>query len=135
MDIRVIHQFREGNQAADFLAKQGELGSNVVYEDLQLLSRFLRGLIRIDKAELPSIPIYARCVHAGSSAMWYVLIGGLTRDAIGKAAVAAANHVDKILSRIRCKSKQAGREKMLSACLPPSSTFQLATCILPRVIT
>ncbi|KAL5998652.1 hypothetical protein ACLOJK_009596 [Asimina triloba] len=57
MDIRASYQFQEGNQAADFLVKEGELGSNAVYEDLQLLPRFLRGVIRIDKAWLPSIPV------------------------------------------------------------------------------
>lgn len=34
MDIRVLHQFSEGNQVADFLAKQGELGSNIIYDDI-----------------------------------------------------------------------------------------------------
>lgn len=57
MDIRILHQFREGNQVTDFLAKQGELGSNVIYEDLQHLLRFLKGVIQIDKVELPSIRI------------------------------------------------------------------------------
>lgn len=57
MDICVLHQFREGNQAIDFLAKQGELGSNVFYDDLQQVSRFLKGVIWIDKVGLPSIRI------------------------------------------------------------------------------
>ncbi|KAL5993736.1 hypothetical protein ACLOJK_040994 [Asimina triloba] len=49
MDTLVTHQFREGNQAAEFLAKQGKLGSNEVYEDIQQVLRFLKGVIRIDK--------------------------------------------------------------------------------------
>ncbi|KAL5984394.1 hypothetical protein ACLOJK_018498 [Asimina triloba] len=52
MNVRFIHQFREGNLAADFLAKLGESGSNRIYEDLQDLPRLLRGIIRIDKTDL-----------------------------------------------------------------------------------
>lgn len=55
MNICVLHQFIEGNQAADFFAKQGELGSNVIYDNIQHLLRFLKGVIQIDKARLPSI--------------------------------------------------------------------------------
>ncbi|KAL6012791.1 Glycerol-3-phosphate acyltransferase 3 [Asimina triloba] len=50
MNVRFAHQFREGNQVADFLAKLGESGSNRTYEDLQDLLRLLRGIVRIDKS-------------------------------------------------------------------------------------
>ncbi|KAL5993748.1 hypothetical protein ACLOJK_041006 [Asimina triloba] len=56
MDTLVTHQFREGNQAAEFLAKQGKLGSNEVYEDIQQVLRFLKGVIRIDKSQAHSLP-------------------------------------------------------------------------------
>ncbi|KAL5978321.1 hypothetical protein ACLOJK_029438 [Asimina triloba] len=42
MNVRFIHQFREGNQAADFLAKLGESSSSRIYEDLQDLPRLLQ---------------------------------------------------------------------------------------------
>ncbi|KAL5977558.1 hypothetical protein ACLOJK_041456 [Asimina triloba] len=50
MNVRFAHQFREGNQVADFLAKLGESGSSRTYEDLQDLPRLLRGIVRIDKS-------------------------------------------------------------------------------------
>ncbi|KAL5987559.1 hypothetical protein ACLOJK_035307 [Asimina triloba] len=55
MNVRFIHQFREGNLAADFLAKLGESGSNRIYEDTHDLPRLLRGIVRIDKSGLQAI--------------------------------------------------------------------------------
>lgn len=53
--FRVLHQYREMNQAADFLAKQGELGSNSIYDTYDHLPRLLKGIVRIDKVGLPAI--------------------------------------------------------------------------------
>ncbi|KAK0586367.1 hypothetical protein LWI29_005771 [Acer saccharum] len=55
MNVRIVHQSREGNQAADFLAKLGESGSNVIYEEFQELPRLLQGIVRIDRSGLPAI--------------------------------------------------------------------------------
>ncbi|KAL5999771.1 hypothetical protein ACLOJK_038056 [Asimina triloba] len=55
MNVRFIHQYREGNLAADFLAKLGESGSNRIYEDIHDLPRLLRGIVRIDKSGLQAI--------------------------------------------------------------------------------
>ncbi|KAL6011417.1 hypothetical protein ACLOJK_001865 [Asimina triloba] len=43
MNVQFVHQFREGNQAADFLAKLGESDSSRTYENLQDLPRLLQG--------------------------------------------------------------------------------------------
>ncbi|KAI9191517.1 hypothetical protein LWI28_009422 [Acer negundo] len=49
VNFMVVHQIREANQAADFLARQGELGGNLTYEGHQNLPRFLRGVMCLDK--------------------------------------------------------------------------------------
>ncbi|KAK0573059.1 hypothetical protein LWI29_002443 [Acer saccharum] len=54
-NVRIVHQFRERNQAADFLAKLGERGSNVIYEEFQELPRLLYGIVRIDRSGLLAI--------------------------------------------------------------------------------
>ena len=55
MNVRIVHQYREGNQAADFLSKLGERGSNVIYEEFHDLPRLLQGIVRIDRSGLPTI--------------------------------------------------------------------------------
>ena len=55
MNVRFVHQYREGNQAVDFLAKLGERGSNVIYEEFHELPRLLQGIVRIDRSGLPAI--------------------------------------------------------------------------------
>ena len=50
----VLHQYKEGNSAADFLAREGEMGKNIIYDDQHLLPRFLKGVLRIDRLGLPS---------------------------------------------------------------------------------
>ncbi|KAK3199205.1 hypothetical protein Dsin_022620 [Dipteronia sinensis] len=44
----------EGNSAADFLAREGEMGKNNIYEEQHLLPHFLKGVLRIDRLGLPS---------------------------------------------------------------------------------
>lgn len=50
-----VHQFREGNQAADFLIWKGEVGQNLTYEGHQNLPWILKGIIRHDKLGFPRI--------------------------------------------------------------------------------
>lgn len=52
--IRVIHQFHEANQIADFLTKQYELDSNATYDNYDQLPKMLKGIMRIDKLGLPT---------------------------------------------------------------------------------
>ncbi|KAK4833981.1 hypothetical protein QYF36_014386 [Acer negundo] len=54
VNFMAVHQFREANQAADFLARQGKLGRNLTYEGYQNLPRFLRGVLHLDKLGFPS---------------------------------------------------------------------------------
>lgn len=42
MNILFNHQFREGNQVADFLARMGESGQNVLYENFQDLPQHIK---------------------------------------------------------------------------------------------
>lgn len=51
----VLHQFHEGNQAAYFLARQGENGHNFCYEGSQDLPWLLKGIIWLDKLGLPHL--------------------------------------------------------------------------------
>ncbi|KAK0598914.1 hypothetical protein LWI29_000693 [Acer saccharum] len=53
VNFRVFHQYREGNSAADFLAKEGARGTNIFYDDQLSLPRFLHGVLRIDRLGLP----------------------------------------------------------------------------------
>ncbi|TXG59223.1 hypothetical protein EZV62_013796 [Acer yangbiense] len=53
VNFMVFHQYREGNSVADFLAKEGARGKNIFYEDQLSLSRFLQGVLRIDRLGLP----------------------------------------------------------------------------------
>ncbi|XP_035546597.1 ribonuclease H-like [Juglans regia] len=48
LNFVVVHQLREGNSAADFLAREGEMGLNVTYNGNQDFPRFLKGIVRLD---------------------------------------------------------------------------------------
>ncbi|XP_035547386.1 uncharacterized protein LOC118348919 [Juglans regia] len=52
---RFQHVYREGNRAADWLAKAGALGSEWVVSSSDNLPRVLRGLIRLDSLGFPSL--------------------------------------------------------------------------------
>ncbi|KAK4844984.1 hypothetical protein QYF36_026727 [Acer negundo] len=54
VNFMVLYQYRKGNSAAYFLAKEGEMGKNIIYEDQHLLPRFLKGVLRVDRLGLPS---------------------------------------------------------------------------------
>ncbi|KAJ0101649.1 hypothetical protein Patl1_06347 [Pistacia atlantica] len=47
-----LHQFREGNTAADFLARRGEEGNSITFLEFMSLPRELKGMLRMDKAVL-----------------------------------------------------------------------------------
>lgn len=57
VNFMVVHQVREANQAADFLARQGKLDRNLTYERYQNLPRFLRGVLWFDKLGFPCLRI------------------------------------------------------------------------------
>ncbi|XP_035549761.1 uncharacterized protein LOC118349436 [Juglans regia] len=57
LNFVVVHQLREGNSAADFLARKGEMGLNVTYNGNQDFPRFLKGIVRLDFLGIP----YLRC--------------------------------------------------------------------------
>lgn len=52
MNFQAVHQFRIGNQAADRLAKQGELQKSIIHNDINQFPRYLKGIIRTDKLGL-----------------------------------------------------------------------------------
>lgn len=54
MNFTIIHQYREGNQAVDFLARQGENGITQCYLTSEHIPIKLRGFIRLDKLGLPN---------------------------------------------------------------------------------
>ncbi|KAJ0088691.1 hypothetical protein Patl1_32423 [Pistacia atlantica] len=51
----ITHQFREGNTAADFLARRGEEGNSITFLEFMSLPRELKGMLRMDKAGLPQL--------------------------------------------------------------------------------
>ncbi|KAG6666728.1 hypothetical protein CIPAW_01G053100 [Carya illinoinensis] len=53
--FQVVHQFREGNQAVDYLARRGEEGLNWDFVSGDDIPRLLRGIIRLDALGIPSI--------------------------------------------------------------------------------
>lgn len=55
MNVQIIHQLWEGNQSAEFLAKLGESGKNDFYEDVQGLSKLVKGILPTDKLGLLAI--------------------------------------------------------------------------------
>ncbi|KAK4848776.1 hypothetical protein QYF36_017173 [Acer negundo] len=54
VNFLVLHQYREGNRVADFLAREGKIGKNIIYEDQHRLPRFLKGVLRIVRLGLHS---------------------------------------------------------------------------------
>lgn len=57
VNFTIEHQFREGNNAADFLALRGEEGHNNRFVDFDYLPRKLKGILRLDKAGLPRVQL------------------------------------------------------------------------------
>lgn len=53
LNFEVVHQYRKGNGAADFLARDGETGKNEVYEGHNCLPRRLKGITRMKKLGIP----------------------------------------------------------------------------------
>ncbi|KAK0598498.1 hypothetical protein LWI29_035225 [Acer saccharum] len=81
VNFMLLHQYREGNSAADFLARDGEMGKNIIYEDPDLFPRFLKGVLRIDRSRA------ALCLKEGN-----------TRKYCGEITVKAVwSYVKKIL--------------------------------------
>lgn len=54
VNFKVIHQYREGNSVADFLAREGEMGKKVIYEESHSLPSYLKGILRLDRWGLSS---------------------------------------------------------------------------------
>ena len=50
----VMHQYREGNSAIDFLAKERERENNKTYDDHYCLPLLLKEITRVDMLGLPS---------------------------------------------------------------------------------
>lgn len=57
ISFSISHQFREGNMVADFLARNGETGCSRRYEVLELLPKELKGILRLEKLDLPYIRV------------------------------------------------------------------------------
>lgn len=55
MACSIHHVFHEGNKVADWLAKHGASGSDLVFSHLTETPRVLRGLIGMDYFGLPSL--------------------------------------------------------------------------------
>lgn len=55
VNFMVSYQYREGNNAVDFLAKEGKMGKNVCYENQHLVPSLLKGILQIDRLGLPNI--------------------------------------------------------------------------------
>lgn len=55
LTIKFNHQYREGNQTADFLARMGKSGHNEIYDNLQNLPHKFKGFLQTDKMGLPSL--------------------------------------------------------------------------------
>lgn len=55
MVYSVCHVFREGNKAANWLAKYGSFGYHMEQQVIGEVLRLLRGLIRLDKMGIPSL--------------------------------------------------------------------------------
>ncbi|KAF5458682.1 hypothetical protein F2P56_022695 [Juglans regia] len=55
MDVRFMHIHREGNAAADWLARRGATDGDVEWQSMGEVAPLLRGLLRVDKWGLPSI--------------------------------------------------------------------------------
>ena len=49
-----MHQYREENNAADFLAREREKGKNKTYDGHYCLPRLLKGITRVDMLSLLS---------------------------------------------------------------------------------
>lgn len=54
LHFTIVHQFREGNSSADFLARMGVEGLNRRFTTIDSLPLKLKGMIRLDKIGLPS---------------------------------------------------------------------------------
>ena len=50
----MMHKYREGNSATDFLAREGEKGKNKMYDGHYCLPRLLKVITRVDMLGLPS---------------------------------------------------------------------------------
>ena len=50
----MMYQYRKGNNAANFLAREREKGKNETYDGHYCLPRLLKGIIRVDILVLPS---------------------------------------------------------------------------------
>lgn len=55
INYMVSHQYREKNKVANFLTRQGKEGLNCTYGASNELPLRVRGLLRLDFLDLPSI--------------------------------------------------------------------------------
>ena len=50
----MMHKYREGNSATDFLAREGEKGKNKTYDGHYYLPRLLKGITHVGMLGPPS---------------------------------------------------------------------------------
>lgn len=55
MNIRISHQFQEGNQAANYFAKLGESAKIEFYENFHGLPKQIKGILQTDRLGLSAI--------------------------------------------------------------------------------
>lgn len=73
MSIRFNHQFCEGNQAANYLAKMGESGKIELYHNFHELANQIKGIFRTEKLGLP--------ILEGSFFFCFFVFFGLSHEA------------------------------------------------------